>query len=145
MHSISVPFLDLWHLQKPEGAYHADFYTYRYTHTHTHIYIYIYTYSSVLFHQVTFDHSISWVLLIDKTNESCQNSEKLERNAISTKKKEFKKKRKWYYTSKDKCPNFLNFFRMLKINNSNLSNENKEIKNDAWTTSRGNNKSVFAI
>ena len=61
------------------------------------------------------------------------------------KKKEFKKKRKWYYTSKDKCPNFLNFFRMLKINNSNLSNENKEIKNDAWTTSRGNNKSVFAI
>ena len=27
--------------------------------------------SSVLFHQVTFDHSISCVLLMDKTNESC--------------------------------------------------------------------------
>ena len=50
--------------------------------------------SSVLFHQVTFDHSISFVLLIDKRNESCQNSEKFERNAISTTKKAFKKKRK---------------------------------------------------
>ena len=40
-----------------------------------------------------------------------------------TQKKAFKKKRKWYYTSKDKCPNFTNFFRTPKINNSNLSNE----------------------
>ena len=30
-----------------------------------------------------------------------------------------------YHTSKDKCPNFTNFFRMPKINNSNLSNEKK--------------------
>ena len=44
-------------------------------------------------------------------------------------KKVFKKKRKQYYTSKDKCPNFTNFFRMPKINNSNLSNEKqKELK-----------------
>ena len=44
-------------------------------------------------------------------------------------KKAFKKKRKQYYTSKDKCPNFTNFFRMPKINNSNLSNEKqKELK-----------------
>ena len=43
-------------------------------------------------------------------------------------KKAFKKKIK-YYTSKDKCPNFTNFFRMPKINNSNLSNEKqKELK-----------------
>ena len=35
----------------------------------------------------------------------------------------FKKKRKLYYTSKDKWPNFRNFFRTPKINNSNLSNE----------------------
>ena len=34
-------------------------------------------------------------------------------------KKAFKKKRK-HYTSKVKCPNFTNFFRMPKINNSNL-------------------------
>ena len=40
-------------------------------------------------------------------------------------KKAFKKKIK-YYTSKDKCPNFTNFFRMPKINNSNLSNEKQE-------------------
>ena len=43
-------------------------------------------------------------------------------------KKAFKKKIK-YYTSKDKCPNFTNFFRMPKINNSNLLNEKqKELK-----------------
>ena len=43
-------------------------------------------------------------------------------------KKAFKKKRK-YCTSKDKCPNFTNFFIMPKINNSNLLNERqKEIK-----------------
>ena len=43
-------------------------------------------------------------------------------------KKAFKKKIK-YYTSKDKCPNFTNFFRMPKINNSNSSNEKqKELK-----------------
>ena len=38
-------------------------------------------------------------------------------------KKAFKKKRKEYYTGKDKCPNFINYFRMPKINLSNLSNE----------------------
>ena len=43
-------------------------------------------------------------------------------------KKAFKKKRKQYYTSKDKCPNFTNFFRRPKINNSVLSNRNKELK-----------------
>ena len=43
-------------------------------------------------------------------------------------KKAFKKKRK-YFTSKDKYPNFTNFFRTPKINNSNLSNEKqKELK-----------------
>ena len=51
---------------------------------------------------------------------------KIERNAISTTKKAFKKKRKKYYTSNDKCPNFTNFFRMPKINNSNLSNEKQK-------------------
>ena len=34
-----------------------------------------------------------------------------------------------YYTGKDKCPNFTNFFRMSIINDSNLSNEKqKELK-----------------
>ena len=44
---------------------------------------------SVAFHRVTFDHSISCVLLIDKPNENCQNSKKFERNAISNTKKSF--------------------------------------------------------
>ena len=34
-------------------------------------------------------------------------------------KKAFKKKRKEYYTSKDKCLNFTNFLRTPKINNLN--------------------------
>ena len=66
---------------------------------------------SVPFHRVTFNHSSSSVLLIDKPHESCQNSKKIKRNTISTAKKAFIKKRKQHYTSKDKCPNFTNFFR----------------------------------
>ena len=31
-----------------------------------------------------------------------------------------------------------------KINNSYLSTENTELNKEAWTTSRGNNKSIFA-
>ena len=43
-------------------------------------------------------------------------------------KKAFKNKIR-YYTSKGKCPNFTNFFRIPKINNSNLLNEKqKELK-----------------
>ena len=45
--------------------------------------------SSAPFHRVTFDHSMSCVLLVDKPSESCQNSKKIERNAISTPKKSF--------------------------------------------------------
>ena len=48
---------------------------------------------TVPFHRFTFDHSISCVLWIDKPNESCQNSKIFKRNAISTTKKTFKKKR----------------------------------------------------
>ena len=47
----------------------------------------------VTFHRVTFDHSISGVLLIDKPNESCQNSKKIKRNGISTTKKKFLKRK----------------------------------------------------
>ena len=55
-----------------------------------------------------------------------------------------KKKNKKYCTSKEKYPNFIDFFRTAKINNSNLSNERQRISNEAWTTSRGNTKSIFA-
>ena len=82
--------------------------------------------SSVPFHQVTFYRSISCVLLIDKSNESCRNCIKFERNALSTTTKALKKKRKKHCTSKDKCPNFTTiFFRMPKSSNSDLSNGKK--------------------
>ena len=42
-------------------------------------------------HRITFDHSISCVLLIDKPNESYQNSKNFLKNAISTTKKAEKK------------------------------------------------------
>ena len=80
--------------------------------------------SSVPFHQVTFGHSISCVLLINKPNESCKNSKTFEWNALFTK-KVFKKKRE-YLTSKGKRLNFTNFFRTPKINDWNLSNEKQE-------------------
>ena len=80
--------------------------------------------SAVPFYQVTFYHSISCVLLIDKPNEFCKNSRKFERNILSTTKKTFKKKIKKYYTSKDKSQNFTNFFRTHKNNNSALTLSN---------------------
>ena len=45
--------------------------------------------SSVPFHRVTFDYSISCMALIDKPNEKCQSFKKFNRNAISTTKKSF--------------------------------------------------------
>ena len=68
-----------------------------------YLYIYVFIYiqnqkliflSSAPFHGVTFDHSVSFVLVIDNPNESCQNSKNFERNATPTTKKAFKKKRK---------------------------------------------------
>ena len=44
----------------------------------------------------------------------------------STQKMLFKKKRKNYYTSKDKCLKFTNFFRMPKIQTDQM--RNKELK-----------------
>ena len=41
---------------------------------------------SVPFHQIMFDYSISCVLLIDRPNESCKNSQTFERSNLSTKK-----------------------------------------------------------
>ena len=48
--------------------------------------------SSAPFHRVIFDHSISWVFLINKPNESCENSKTFERNTLSTKIKLLKRK-----------------------------------------------------
>ena len=54
------------------------------------------------------------VLLIYEPNESCKDFIKFDRNTLSTTEEAFEKKRKKYYTSKDKCPNFTNFFRISK-------------------------------
>ena len=85
--------------------------------------------SMVPFHQFTFNHSISWMFLLDKPNEICKNYKKFEKNTLIHQRKAFEKKRKLYYNSKDKCPNSTNFFRRPKINNSFLSNgKQKELK-----------------
>ena len=60
--------------------------------------------SSVPFHHVTFYYSISYVLLIDKPNESCKNSITFERNALSTTKKLLKRKEKNITPAKTNTP-----------------------------------------
>ena len=52
--------------------------------------------------------------------------------------------KKNHLSFRTKCSNFTNFFRMPKIKNSILSNEKQRLKNEAWTTSRENIKSIFA-
>ena len=46
----------------------------------------------------------------------------------STQKMLFKKKRKNYYTSKDKCLKFTNFFRMPKIQTHQMRNKKLKMK-----------------
>ena len=56
-----------------------------------------------------------------------------------------KKKRK-YFTSKDKCPNFTNFFRTPNINNSNVSNEKqKELKMKLWRLHKEISKAFLPV
>ena len=60
--------------------------------------------SSVPFHQVTFYYSISYVLLIDKPNESCKNSIKFERMPYSPQKKLLNRKEKNITPAKTNTP-----------------------------------------
>ena len=85
----------------------------------------------VPFHRFTFDHSISCVLLIDKPNES---KKKLKEMQYPPQKKLLKRKGNSITQAKRNAPNFTNFFRRPKINNSN----------EGWPTSRRNIKSIFA-
>ena len=68
------------------------------------------------------------MLLLDKPNENCKNCIRFEEKCLIHHIKDFKKKIKKYCTSKDKCPNFTNFCRTSKSNNSDLSNGNKQLK-----------------
>ena len=100
--------------------------------------------STVPFHRVTFDKSVSCVLLIDKPNESCQKSKKFKRKSVSTAKKKLLKRKGNSTQTSQVVPNFTNFCKTPKINNSNLSNEKKRTYNEASTISRANIKSIFA-
>ena len=100
--------------------------------------------SSAPFHRVPFDHSVSCVLLIDKPTESCQNSKKFERNGISTtKKKLLKRKGNSITPAKTNTPISQTSSQRLKLTIQTYQMRNKELKNEAWRTSRGNNKSDF--
>ena len=85
------------------------------------------------------------MLLIDKPNESYQNSKKFERNVISTTKRKLLKRRENSTTSaKASAPISQSSSERLKLTIQTYQMRNKEYKNEAWTTLRGNIKSIFA-
>ena len=85
------------------------------------------------------------MLLIDKPNESFQNSEKFERNAISTTKKKFLKRKGNSITpAKANAPISQTSSERRKLTIQTYHMRNKELKNEAWTSSRGNIKNIFA-
>ena len=84
-------------------------------------------------------------VLIDKPNESCQNSKKFERNVISTIKKiPSKRKGNSITPAKANVPISETSSERLKLTIQTYQMRNKEPKNEAWKTSRGNIKSIFA-
>ena len=90
--------------------------------------------SSFPFHWVTFYHSISCVLLVDKANKSCQNSKKKEkkkkkeRNTIFTIKKLPKRKGKSITPAKTNAPIFQTSSEGLKWSIQIYQMRNKKLK-----------------
>ena len=84
--------------------------------------------SFVLFHRVTFDHSISCVLLIDKPNGSCQNFKKTGKKFISTTKKAFKKKWNSITPGKTNAPMSQTSSEHLKLTIQTYRKRNKKLK-----------------
>ena len=84
--------------------------------------------SFVLFHRVTFDHSISCVLLIDKPNGSCQNFKKTGKKFISTTKKAFKKKWNSITPGKTNAPISQTSSEHLKLTIQTYRKRNKKLK-----------------
>ena len=91
--------------------------------------------SSVPFHQVTFDRSISCVP--NKPNESFQNSKKL-------KEMPYPPPRNSSTPAKTNAPISQTSSEGLKLILQTYEMRNKELKNEAWTASRGNIKSIFS-
>ena len=85
------------------------------------------------------------MLLIDKPNKGCQNSRKFERNAIfTTKKKLLKRKGNSITPAKTNAQISQTSSERLKLTTETYQMRNKKLKNEAWITSRGNIKSIFA-
>ena len=68
------------------------------------------------------------MLLIDKSNESCQNSKKSERNAISTTKKLLKRKGNSITPAKTNAPISQTSSERLKLTIQTYQMRNKELK-----------------
>ena len=96
------------------------------------------------FHQVTFDHSISVALLIDKPNESWQNSKKFAKHAISTTKEKLFKRKGNSVTTANTNALISQTSEHLKLKIQTYQMRKKELKNESWKTSRGNIKNIFA-
>ena len=84
------------------------------------------------------------MLLIDKPNESCQNFKKFERNDIFTTKKGLKRKGNSITPAKTNATISQTSSESLKLTIQSYQLRNKELKNETWTTSRGNIKRIFA-
>ena len=81
---------------------------------------------------------------IDKLNKICKNSKTFEINALSTKKKLLKRKENNITPAKTNAPISQTSSECLKLTIQTYQMRNKELKNEAWTTSRGDIKSIFA-
>ena len=85
------------------------------------------------------------MLLIYKPNESCQNSKKFEEKChIHNKKKLLKRKGNSITLANTNAPISQTSSERLKLTIQTYQMRNKELKNEAWTTSRGNIKNIFA-
>ena len=87
-----------------------------------------FSHSSIPFHRVAFGYSILFVLLIDKPNESCQNSKNIERNALSTPKKLSKRKEDNTTSAKTNAPISQTSSERLKLTIQTYRMRNKELK-----------------
>ena len=69
---------------------------------------------------------------------------KTKKKAIFTTKKAFKRKRKGITPAKTNVPISQTSSERLKLTIQTYQMRNKELKNEAWETSRGNIKNIFA-
>ena len=98
-----------------------------------------------LFHFIVSLSIISCQLLMDKPNESCQNSKKrLKEIAYPAQKRLLKRKGNSITPVKTNAPISQTSSEGLKLTIQTYPRRNKELKNEARPTSRENIKSIFA-